>query len=205
MKAENQAQSQEDAIQSTGGGGGLGSSTMNQESNNEKVGDFVRIEPHDVIKFNLTEKQLQQRQKTPNTNNEFNASSGGANQADSQGQGANASTGGGADQGQLETKLVITNKHKSIPMIYKLKITAPRHYIVKPNQGFVMPDSSISVEITIIPQQIQKNEVLSDKFQVQVAFLQKGTIDVRNNQSINQVYLIFYLKSGQKRVLLKIL
>ena len=50
----------------------------------------------------------------------------------------------------MKAALVITNTSKG-NLAYKVKTTAPRHYVVKPNQGVLDPGAKISVDITLIP------------------------------------------------------
>lgn len=48
-----------------------------------------------------------------------------------------------------------------------MKTTAPRHYVVKPNQGVLDPGARVTVDITLIPS--AENNTDDNKFLVQVA------------------------------------
>lgn len=51
--------------------------------------------------------------------------------------------------GSLKAALTITNNAKG-NLAYKVKTTAPRHYVVKPNQGVLESGGKITVDITLI-------------------------------------------------------
>lgn len=55
-------------------------------------------------------------------------------------------------------------------MAYKVKTTAPKNYVVKPNQGIIEEQGSVKIEITMIP--VLNNKIDDNKFLVQVAFTQ---------------------------------
>lgn len=50
---------------------------------------------------------------------------------------------------------------------YKVKTTAPRFYVVKPNQGILDKGQKINIDITLID--LPENKVDENKFLVQVA------------------------------------
>jgi hypothetical protein len=68
--------------------------------------------------------------------------------------------------GQLKSALSITNVSRD-NLAYKVKTTAPRQYIVKPNQGILEPGARITVDISLIP--APENNIEDNKFLVQVA------------------------------------
>jgi len=55
----------------------------------------------------------------------------------------------GDTTGQLKSTLTVTNTSAG-NIAYKIKTTAPRQYVVKPNQGIVDRAQKISVDITLI-------------------------------------------------------
>lgn len=54
-------------------------------------------------------------------------------------------------QPSLVTHLKIVNESDSKNIAYKVKTTAPKNYVVKPNQGIVEQGNEVSVQITMIP------------------------------------------------------
>ncbi len=56
----------------------------------------------------------------------------------------------GDTTGQLKSYLTITNVFNSGSLAFKVKTTAPRQYIVKPNQGILDRGQKITIDITLI-------------------------------------------------------
>lgn len=55
----------------------------------------------------------------------------------------------GDTTGQYKATLTITNT-SSGNLAYKVKTTAPRQYVVKPNQGIIDKGQKVAVDITLI-------------------------------------------------------
>lgn len=53
-------------------------------------------------------------------------------------------------------------------VVYKVKTTAPKNYVVRPNQGIIQRGQQSAVEITYIP--TDSNRVADNKFLIQVAY-----------------------------------
>ena len=71
----------------------------------------------------------------------------------------------GDPTGQYKATLQITNISKTgSNLAYKVKTTAPRHYVVKPNQGILDVGQTMSVDITLIPS--PENKIDDNKFLV---------------------------------------
>ncbi|CDW72595.1 vesicle-associated membrane protein-associated protein a isoform 2 [Stylonychia lemnae] len=70
------------------------------------------------------------------------------------------------DNQSYKTYLTITNVSQG-SVAFKVKTTAPRFYVVKPNQGILDKGSKISIDITLITS--AENQIDSNKFLVQVA------------------------------------
>lgn len=51
--------------------------------------------------------------------------------------------------GQLKSSITITNTSKG-NLAFKVKTTAPLHYVVKPNQGIIDVNGKITVDIAMI-------------------------------------------------------
>ena len=49
---------------------------------------------------------------------------------------------------KAESQLEIVNKNKGEFILFKVKTTDPANYIVRPNQGVIAPEASITVKIT---------------------------------------------------------
>lgn len=60
------------------------------------------------------------------------------------------------------------NKSREMNVVYKIKTTAPKNYVVRPNQGIVPVGRQCAVEITYIPS--ANNRVEDNKFLIQVAY-----------------------------------
>jgi len=84
-----------------------------------------------------------------------------------------------ADNQQYRSILTITNVSNG-NLAYKVKTTAPRFYVVKPNQGILDRGQKIGIDITLIHSPVsihiigslyhlQENKVQDNKFLVQVA------------------------------------
>ena len=73
-----------------------------------------------------------------------------------------------AQQLQNVTYLTIINTSPDRNVAYKVKTTAPKNYVVKPNQGIIEEQGAVKVEITLIPS--SNNKIEDNKFLVQVAF-----------------------------------
>ena len=52
---------------------------------------------------------------------------------------------------QLVSTLKVSNTSQTRNIVYKIKTTAPRNYVVKPNQGILEAQKDIDVEITFVP------------------------------------------------------
>lgn len=55
---------------------------------------------------------------------------------------------------QLISSLRLANTSPTRNVVYKIKTTAPRNYVVKPNQGIIEAQGSAQVEITFVPSQV---------------------------------------------------
>lgn len=73
----------------------------------------------------------------------------------------------GDTTGQLKSILTITNLSKE-NVAYKVKTTAPRYYVVKPNQGIMEGNQKILIEISYIPSAVSRNDIM-----INSCFLQK--------------------------------
>ena len=62
------------------------------------------------------------------------------------------------------TYLKIHNTSSDRNVAYKVKTTAPKNYVVKPNQGIIEEQGSVKIEITMIP--VQNNKIDDNKFLV---------------------------------------
>jgi hypothetical protein len=51
------------------------------------------------------------------------------------------------EEGKGASQIEIINKSADSHILFKVKTTEPNNYIVRPNQGVIRPDSSISVKI----------------------------------------------------------
>jgi len=51
------------------------------------------------------------------------------------------------EEGKGVSSIEIKNKSDH-SILYKVKTTEPNNYVVKPNQGILSPDSTISVKVT---------------------------------------------------------
>ncbi|PRP85454.1 vesicle-associated membrane protein-associated protein A-like [Planoprotostelium fungivorum] len=60
-----------------------------------------------------------------------------------------------------------TNRH----IIFKIKTTVPKRYVVRPNTKLVLPSETVEVHITLNPKELLPGEKPKDKFQVQSAFI----------------------------------
>lgn len=58
--------------------------------------------------------------------------------------------------GQLKAYLSLTNVSTTGNIAYKVKTTAPRFYVVKPNQGILEKGQKITVDITLISAPVRK-------------------------------------------------
>ena len=56
----------------------------------------------------------------------------------------------GEPANQLKTTLTITNV-SSANVAYKVKTTAPKAYVVKPNQGIIEARQKVEIEIAFVP------------------------------------------------------
>lgn len=54
--------------------------------------------------------------------------------------------------GQYMASLTIVSQCTSGPVAFKVKTTAPKDYIVKPNQGVIEPGQSVQVQVTLLSQ-----------------------------------------------------
>ena len=54
-----------------------------------------------------------------------------------------------ANRSDKQTTLVLTNTNDSLNLVYKMKTTNPKQYVVKPNQGIIEPGSSAGIHITM--------------------------------------------------------
>ena len=57
----------------------------------------------------------------------------------------------------MKATLLIHNVAKGSNLAYKVKTTAPRHYVVKPNQGILDVGQTIAIDITLIPSAVRVN------------------------------------------------
>lgn len=57
---------------------------------------------------------------------------------------------GGESSNQLKSYLTITNVLNG-SLAYKVKTTAPKNYVVKPNQGILDKGQKITIDITLVP------------------------------------------------------
>ncbi|KAH8363841.1 vesicle-associated membrane protein-associated protein A [Drosophila serrata] len=74
--------------------------------------------------------------------------------------------------------LVLGNPSKKQKVIFKLKTTSPRMFLVRPNIGFVGPNEKVTVDVfmqPIAPDAGQKQH----KFLIQAAFVADGDIDTQ--------------------------
>ena len=55
---------------------------------------------------------------------------------------------------QLISNFKIRNTSQTRNIVYKIKTTAPRNYVVKPNQGIIGAQGEAVVEITFVPSQV---------------------------------------------------
>ena len=55
---------------------------------------------------------------------------------------------------QLVSNFKIQNTSQTRNIVYKIKTTAPRNYVVKPNQGIIGAQGEAVVEITFVPSQV---------------------------------------------------
>ena len=51
------------------------------------------------------------------------------------------------EDGKGASQIEIINKSAESHILFKVKTTEPNNYIVRPNQGLIRPDSSITVNI----------------------------------------------------------
>lgn len=51
------------------------------------------------------------------------------------------------DEGKAQGSLEIINKNKNEFVLFKVKTTDPNSYIVRPNQGVIQPEATITVKI----------------------------------------------------------
>lgn len=58
------------------------------------------------------------------------------------------------EQQQLKSYLTIDNVSNG-SVAYKVKTTAPRFYVVKPNQGILDRNQKITIDITLLPSNVQ--------------------------------------------------
>ena len=57
---------------------------------------------------------------------------------------------------QLVSSFKIQNTSATRNIVYKIKTTAPRNYVVKPNQGIIGASGEAGVEITFVPSQVSR-------------------------------------------------
>ena len=86
------------------------------------------------------------------------------------------------EEGKTTSSIEIINKSND-HIIFKVKTTEPNNYIVRPNQGSITPESSISVkvicQVNIIANPMQ---ILNDKFLVQLSKSSANTSDITNDE-----------------------
>lgn len=59
---------------------------------------------------------------------------------------------------QLKAYLTISNVSQG-NVAYKVKTTAPRYYVVKPNQGILDRGQRINIDITLIPAPVRSKKI----------------------------------------------
>jgi hypothetical protein len=57
----------------------------------------------------------------------------------------------GEPSNQLKTTVVITSILQAGNLAYKIKTTAPKAYVVKPNQGIIEPGQKVEIDIAFVP------------------------------------------------------
>jgi len=63
-------------------------------------------------------------------------------------------------------------------VIYRIKTTAPKRYMVRPNIGFIPPKAGVTIKVSMNLSKDPKTDPKSDKFQVQSLFFQSnGNLD----------------------------
>lgn len=86
------------------------------------------------------------------------------------------------EEGKARSMIEIINKSND-HIIFKVKTTNPNNYIVRPNQGSITPESSITVKV-ISQVDIGANSVaiMDDKFLVQLSKSSVNTSDLNNDE-----------------------
>jgi len=59
-------------------------------------------------------------------------------------------------------------------VIYRIKTTAPKRYMVRPNIGYIRPKESVNIKVSMNLSKDPKADAKSDKFQVQSLFYQSA-------------------------------
>lgn len=54
------------------------------------------------------------------------------------------------------SKLILQNKSTEKGIAFKIKTTAPKNYIVKPNQGIIDLESTTTIDITYCPSEVSR-------------------------------------------------
>ena len=86
------------------------------------------------------------------------------------------------EEGKAGSSIEIINKSND-HIIFKVKTTEPNNYIVRPNQGSITPESSISVKVICqINVSANSMQIINDKFLVQLSKSTANTSNLSNDE-----------------------